>query len=74
MHADELTPENIYWPGIPGTVLTSCDHASADLHQMRRLGGKWAFCSRHPTRNEQVDGSSTSSLEKTGAPQLAQNV
>jgi hypothetical protein len=57
-----------------GTKLTSWDQASADLHQMRRLGGSCAFCARHPTRNEYVDGSSVSALAETGVPQRAQNV
>ena len=37
---------------MAGIALTFCAHASADLHQIRRLGGSSARSSRHPTRNE----------------------
>ena len=39
-------------PSMPGIVLTFCAQGSADVHQMRRRGGNWAFCSRQPILSE----------------------
>jgi len=59
---------------MPGTELMSCDHGSADLHQMRLFGGNCAFCARHPTLSEYAGGVSESALAATGVPQFGQKL
>src|SRR5690348_2701092 len=53
-------------------ALTSCDHGSAERHQMRRFGGSSAFSFRQPTRSEYVSGASVSAVAWTGVPQFWQ--
>src|SRR5437867_4140906 len=58
---------------MPGKEPTSCDHETADSHQIRRLGARCSLCARQPTRRLRVSGSSSSALAYTGEPQLGQN-